>query len=116
MVIRKLLAKARCGLRQRGYYSDGGGLYLQISLGGAKSWVFRFKEAGRLREMGLGPLHMIGLAEARQRAQECRIARLDGRDPIEVRRADRMRGRLDAAKAMTFRACSERYIGSHKPG
>jgi hypothetical protein len=91
-------------------------LILQVSASGAKSWVFRFKEAGRLREMGLGPLHTIGLAEARRRAQEHRVARPDGRDPIEARRAERVKGKLDAAKAMTFRACAERYIAAHKPG
>jgi integrase len=114
--IGKLTALAVAQARRRGYYSDGGGLYLQVSRGAAKSWVFRFKEAGRLREMGLGPLHTIGLAEARRRAQECRVARLDGRDPIEVRRAERLKGRLDAARAMTFRACAERYIAAHKAG
>jgi integrase len=102
--------------KRPGYYGDGGGLYLLVGPNGAKSWVFRFREAGRLREMGLGPLHTIGLAEARQRAQDCRKARLDGRDPIEARRAERMAARLDAAKAITFKACAERYIASHKAG
>jgi integrase len=91
-------------------------LYVQISAGGAKSWVFRFREAGKLREMGLGPLHTIGLAEARQRAHECRKARLDGRDPIADREASRVAAKLDAAKAMTFEACAERYVAAHKTG
>jgi hypothetical protein len=34
----------------RGYYGDGGGLFLQVSAGGAKSWIFRFKADGRRRE------------------------------------------------------------------
>jgi integrase len=114
--IGKLTALAATQARRRGYYGDGGGLYLQISPGGAKSWVFRFKDAGKLREMGLGPLHTIGPAEARRRAQECRVARLDGCDPIEVRRAERIKRKLDGAKAMTFRACAEHYITAHKAG
>src|SRR5437762_7564383 len=99
--IGKLMALAVSQAKRRGYYGDGGGLYLQVSDSGAKSWVFRFKEAGRLREMGLGPLHTIGLAEARQRAQDCRRKRLDGLDPIEARRTQRTVAKLDAAKAMT---------------
>jgi Arm DNA-binding domain len=114
--IGKLTALAVDRARRRGYYGDGGGLFLQVSATGAKSWVFRFKEAGRLHEMGLGPVHTIGLAEARERARECRRMRLDGLDPIEARKATRMQGRLDAAKAMTFAACAERYIASHKAG
>ena len=39
-----------------GMYADGGGLYLQISNSGSKSWVFRFRFQGRRREMGLGAL------------------------------------------------------------
>jgi integrase len=114
--IGKLTAMTVTRATRRGYYGDGGGLYLQVSDSGTKSWVFRFKEAGRLREMGLGPLHTIGLAEARQRAQNCRRARLDCLDPIEVRRSQRTAAKLDAAKAMTFKACAERYIASHKAG
>jgi integrase len=114
--IGKLTALAVAQAKRRGYYGDGGGLFLQVSATGSKSWVFRFKEAGKLREMGLGPTHTIGLADARQRAQDCRRARLDGRDPIEARRAERMAAKLDAAKAMTFNACAERYIAAHKAG
>jgi integrase len=112
--IGKLTALAVNQAKRRGYYGDGGGLFLQVSAGGAKSWVFRFKETGRLREMGLGPTHTVSLAEARQKALECRKARLDGRDPIEARRAKRMQAKLDVAKAITFAACAERYIASHK--
>jgi hypothetical protein len=45
---------------QRGYYSDGGGLYLQVGATGSKSWVFRYKVGGKLHEMGLGALHTVG--------------------------------------------------------
>jgi integrase len=114
--IGKLTALAVDRPKRRGYYGDGGGLFLQVSASGAKSWVFRFKEFGRLREMGLGPTHTVSLAEARQKALECRKLRLDGRDPIETRKAARAQARLDAAKAMTFKGCAERYIASHKAG
>jgi integrase len=99
---------------RRGYYSDGGGLYLQVGASGSKSWVFRYKVGGKLYEMGLGPLHTVGLAEARTRARQCREHRLDGLDPLAVRNAARMQAKLDAAKAMTFAACAEGYISAHR--
>jgi Arm DNA-binding domain len=74
----KLTALAVTQAKRRSYYGDGGGLFLQVSASEAKSWVFRFKEAGKLREMGLGATHTMSLAEARQKALECRKARLDG--------------------------------------
>ena len=48
-----------------GYYPDGGGLYLQVSESGSKSWLFRFVLNGKERQMGLGPFHTVTLAEAR---------------------------------------------------
>ncbi|MGA7490700.1 MAG: Arm DNA-binding domain-containing protein, partial [Xanthobacteraceae bacterium] len=78
-------------VKVKGMYPDGGGLYLQVGEGGgAKSWLFRYNVEGRDRQMGLGPLHTIGLAEARERARKRREQRLDGIDPIEARKADRL--------------------------
>jgi integrase len=114
--IGKLTALAVDKAKRRGYYGDGGGLFLQVSASGSKSWVFRFKEAGKLREMGLGAIHTIGLAEARDKARECRRLRLDGIDPIEARKVARSQARLAAATATTFKDCAERYIASHGAG
>jgi integrase len=114
--IGKLTALGVDRAKRRGYYGDGGGLFLQVSASGAKSWVFRFKEAGRLREMGLGATHTLNLAEARERARECRRMRLDGIDPIEARKAARAKARFEAQNAISFKACAERYIAAHKAG
>jgi integrase len=66
--------------------------------------------------MGLGPLHTVSLAEARDKAHKCRKLRLDGIDPIEAREASRRAAKLTAASAITFRECAERYIAAHKAG
>jgi integrase len=99
-----------------GYYGDGGGLFLQVSKYGSKSWVFRFKTDGRLREMGLGSLDTYGLSEARERARNCRKLRDEGKDPIEERNAARLAVKLVAARAMTFEQCAEGYIAAHRAG
>jgi integrase len=114
--LERLTALAVSRAKTRGYLADGGGLYLQISSSGAKSWVFRFKRAGRLREMGLGATHTLTLAEARKRAAACRRLRLDGVDPVDERRAGTLKAKLEAARAMTFRQCAEAYIDAHKAG
>jgi len=115
-VIGKLTTVAVRQARRRGLYGDGGGLFLQVSESGAKSWVFRFKERGRLRVMGLGSLYTISLADARERARECRKLRLEGVDPIEERRGRRLAERLEEAKAITFAECASAYIGAHRTG
>src|SRR6516225_8433509 len=104
--IHKLGALAVSRLTKPGLYSDGGGLYLQVSRDGVRSWIFRFKTAaGRERYFGLGPLHTVSLKQARQRAVVCRQQRLDGIDPIEHRKAARNAAAVAAAKSMTFRQC-----------
>jgi integrase len=97
-------------------HADGGGLYLQVTESGARTWIYRFMLNGRAREMGLGPLHTVSLAEARDRARECRKLRLEGIDPIEARNAKKAEARIAAATAMTFRESAERYIAAHKAG
>src|SRR6516165_8331643 len=98
--------------KRPGVYADGGGLYLQITKGGA-SWVYRFMLNGRAREMGLGPVHTITLAEARERATQARKLRLDGYDPIERRRSERAAQRVAEATAISFRQCGDAFIASH---
>jgi hypothetical protein len=66
--IGRLTALAVSRLSEPGMHPDGGGLYLQISKTGARSWVFRFKKDGHERYMGLGPFHAVSLADARQKA------------------------------------------------
>jgi integrase len=99
-----------------GWHGDGGGLYLQVTGSGSRTWVFRFMLHGRARWMGLGALHTISLAEARIKARECRRLLLDGLDPIEARQAKRAGERFAAATALTFRECAERYIEAHQAG
>lgn len=101
--------------RLPGMYADGGGLYLQVTEGGA-SWIYRYMLAGRAREMGLGPLALFCLSEARAKALDAGRLRHEGIDPIEARRAVRAQGRLEAAKAVTFKQCAESYINAHRAG
>jgi hypothetical protein len=58
-----------------GMYGDGGGLWLQVTalpngLTG-RSWIYRYTFNGKTREMGLGSLTKVGLAQARQAAKQC---------------------------------------------
>ena len=55
-----------------GLYGDGAGLALRIGPKGATAWALRYMRQGAAREMGLGPVHTIGLAEARERARRHR--------------------------------------------
>jgi integrase len=107
-------------LKAPGMYSDGGGLYLQVTEGSddtpRKSWLFRYSVASRERQMGLGPLSDVPLAEARDRASAAREMRRAGKDPIVEREASRAEAGLAAAKSMSFVACATAYIAAHRAG
>jgi hypothetical protein len=106
--------KAPAGQRV-GSHPDGGGLYLVVTAAGAKSWLYCFMLRGRSREMGLGALHAVSLAEARQKAGECRALRAGGIDPIELRKADEAKARLEAANSISFKEAAEQYIAAFTP-
>ena len=99
-----------------GYYGDGGGLWLQISKLGGKSWVFRFTYHGKAREMGLGALHTVSLAEAREKALQHRKTLMEDKDPIEERKIARLHSQLQSASAKTFAECANAYIAAHQSG
>ena len=112
----KLNALAVQRAKEAGRYADGGGLYLQVSDSSTKSWLFRFMLNAKAREMGLGSVTLVSLAEARAKALECRKALLEGTDPIDARKGKRTQQRLEAAKSVTFDFCATSYIESHRAG
>ena len=97
------------------YYRDGGGLHLQVSRSGTRSWIFRFTLSGKVREMGLGPYPDVSLAEARQNASDRRRDLREGIDPIEARNSKRTAERREVAKALIFSDCAARYIEAKRP-
>lgn len=113
----KLTALAATRQKTPGYHADGGGLYLQVSLTGSKSWIFRYTLAGRAREMGLGSLATFSLAEARYRAREARKLLADCIDPIEARDTawkTVAESRRAADRVPTFAQAADRYIEAHE--
>lgn len=69
-----------------GRHADGNGLYLVIDESGARRWLFLFRWQGKLKEMGLGGLSAVSLADARAKASEARRQLDAGENPIEARR------------------------------
>jgi integrase len=105
--------------RHPGRLADGRGLYLHVGpaareakdpLAG-KSFEFRYQRDGKEHWMGLGPLATIGLARARELAQEARGLLLKGIDPLAQRRAHQ---RERTAEAITFAVAADAYIAANR--
>jgi integrase len=112
-------AKPKAGRRAL-VIGDGGGLWLQATRGEGdhirRSWTFRYEINGKRREMGLGPLFTIGLAEARAKAKALRQQLLDDVDPLAAREVARQARLAEQAKAITFRMCAGMYLDLHQDG
>jgi integrase len=82
------------------------GLCLRVSPGGVKTWTFRYrpKDSAAFKRMSLGRYPDVGLALARTRALEQRVAVSGGADPQGERRAKR------EAPTLTFDALADDYL------
>ena len=101
--------------RSPGLLSDGDGLYLQVTSNPKtgsvrKSWIYRYRFGGRTREMGLGPLSAVSLADAREAARSAAKLRATGNDPIDNRKQAGRDRRLAVERARTFKQVAEDFI------
>ncbi len=82
----KLTARAVAALKEPGRYGDGGGLMAFVGKDGSRRWVLRIQLKGKRRDIGLGSLADVSLAEARMLADDMRRAFREGRDPVAERK------------------------------
>jgi integrase len=102
-----------------GAHLDGGGLRLIVSKTGVRTFVYRFQLNGRTRDMGIGNLANVSLAEARNRAAEARKLVKQGIDPIDAAnqaKAAEQAARLKAEGGPTLAEVANQYIRTAKAG
>lgn len=112
----KLTPKTISSLKTPGYYSDGNGLYLQISKSLTKSWLFIYKLDGKKTEIGLGSIDTTTLADAREQAQNYRKLLASGINPLIEKRKKEQERLLANTLALTFQQCATSYIEMHQHG
>ncbi len=96
-----------------GRYGDGNGPYLNVRPNGSRAWLLRYKlPGGKTRDMGLGSLADVTLAEARDLAYNAREKIRTGTDPITARTAPVP----EAVTARTFRDVADEYVKSQEAG
>ena len=77
-------------LKEPGRYSDGDGLILDLKGPGRGHWTVRVQYGGKRRDIGLGSLEHIGLADARAAAGEIRKQARGGLDPLAERKKEQV--------------------------
>lgn len=105
----EMVARARRGALPAGRYRDDDGLILVAHSSGG-SWILRYQLNGRRRDLGLGAVKLLSLAQARELAQRRRFEiRVNKVDPLEQR--DQTRSR-----SITFAAAAEQFLSAHSAG
>lgn len=77
--------------KKRVRVTDSGGLYLEISPGGSKRWFWKLYANGKESRLALGSYPGVGLAEARRARDAARLQKHEGRDPVQLRKAERLK-------------------------
>ena len=83
---KKLTAAFVRTIQRPGLYWDEHGLVLRVKPSGYKQWIQRLFIHGKLRELGLGPIRLVTLAQAREAALANRRLARAGGDPMASRR------------------------------
>ncbi len=91
-----------------GRHADGNGLFLYVQPTGTRSWIQRLVVRGRRRELGLGSVHLVTLAEAREAARTNRKLARSGGDPLAERRR--------ARSMPTFAEAARSVVEQKRPG
>lgn len=102
-------------VKKPGRHSDGGGLYLNVTGKGGKSWLFMYNWEGRRIELGLGSAEHISLADARDKAHGLREKVAAGINPKAEREA--AKNPADAAPVIpTFGKMADLFIEGKEGG
>ncbi len=106
-----------------GRHGDGGGLFLLVKATGRRSWLFRYRMGGRVRDMGLGAASgpgAVSLSVARDKARAALDFVKRGIDPLAER--DRVVAAAiaddenDKVRTKTFKTVAEGYIEANEAG
>jgi integrase len=100
--------------KKPGRHADGGGLYLRVTPGGSRSWVFMTASGGKRSEIGLGAVSALSLQEARRLAASMRERVTLGQNPRDALPAKA--AAPDAQPIATFWPCAQDYIASQEKG
>ena len=92
-------------VEQPGLYWDEHGLILRVKPSGYKQWIQRLFIHGKRRELGLGSLRLVTLAQARERAIANRRLARSGGNPLASRRQS----------VPTFEQAGAKVFAMHRP-
>lgn len=79
---------------------DGGGLFLLVSPAGHKWWRFKYRFAGKEKQLSLGVYPKVSIDEARNKHVVYRAMLADGIDPCAQVQAEKAEQRAEVARLL----------------
>lgn len=91
--------------------ADGRGLVLVVDPRGGRYWRYRYRIAGKEKQLSLGVYPDVSLKRAREKLDDVRRQVADGRDPSALRQAEKV---AEACTVETFRDVAEEYFAQQQ--
>ena len=76
--------------RKQARFPDSGGMYLQVSPAGSKRWFLKYRVGGIEKRLALGSYPAVSLTAARKARDAAKLNKSEGRDPIQVRKVEKL--------------------------
>ncbi len=77
--------------RKRERFTDGGGLYLEVSPAGSKRWFWKTYADGKEGRMALGSYPDVTLKAARMARDAAKLHKSEGRNPVQLRKIEKLK-------------------------
>lgn len=77
--------------KPRARFTDGAGLYLEVSPAGSKRWFWKTYQDGKEGRLALGSYPAMSLSDARRSRDAAKIVKAEGRNPVEVRKVEKLK-------------------------
>ena len=88
--------------------SDGGGLYLLITLAGGAVWRIKYRIEGKEKTYSIGPYPQVSLVAARAALDEVKTLLRENKDPVTQRRINR--AEANASSDTTFEGIAAEWL------
>lgn len=90
--------------------TDRDGLFIEVLTSGAMVWRFKYYFAGKREKLTIGRYPEIGLAKARELRDDAAALVAIGKSPAKDKQANKIKQRIEAARAFTFRDLAEAWF------
>jgi integrase len=92
--------------------ADSGGLHVVVATSGSRFWRYAYRFDGKQKDLSLGTYPLMSLSQARAARDAAKRLLLEGRDPVQARKAETRRRKIAAAH--TFKLVADEWFEARR--